>query len=85
LAILERLIRGRLGTKVYQVSLGGFDTHRSQQSYHPELIQTLATAIKATFTRLGQDADRVMMMTFSEFGRQVTENGTMVATSTVHR
>ncbi len=75
LAIVERLIRGRLGTKVYQVSLGGFDTHRAQQDYHPELLQTLSTAIKATFTRLGQDADRVMMMTFSEFGRQVTENG----------
>jgi len=75
MAIVERLIRGRLGTKIYQVSLGGFDTHRAQQDYHPELLQTLSTAIKATFTRLGQDANRVMMMTFSEFGRQVTENG----------
>jgi len=72
LSIVGRLIKGGLRTKVYQVSLGGFDTHRTQQNYHPALLQTLSSAIRTTLEGLGQDADRVMMMTFSEFGRQVT-------------
>ncbi|MBK6621317.1 MAG: DUF1501 domain-containing protein [Saprospirales bacterium] len=78
------LISGGLKTKIYTVSLGGFDTHSDQtvedhpkQGKHSELLETLSGAIKAfqdDLVALGVE-DRVMGMTFSEFGRQIRSNG----------
>jgi len=71
-----RLIKGGLKTKVYMVSLGGFDTHAGQEGVHPDLIQALSKAISAFHTDLGADGNRVLTMTFSEFGRTVVEKNT---------
>jgi uncharacterized protein (DUF1501 family) len=77
------LIAGGLQTKVYVVSLGGFDTHVSQQQLdpragsHPSLLAALSDAIgqfQYDMTQLGQD-DRVVGMTVSEFGRRPEQNG----------
>lgn len=77
------LIAGGLRTKVYVASLGGFDTHVTQQipndinGTHPSLLQRLSEAISEfmyDMIRLGQ-ADRVVGMTVSEFGRRPQENG----------
>jgi uncharacterized protein (DUF1501 family) len=38
LAIVARLIKGNLGTRVYMVSIGGFDTHSEQLDYHQALL-----------------------------------------------
>jgi len=75
-AMVARLIKGRLGTKIYLVTLGGFDTHAEQKNTHLGLLQKVSNAIRSTFLDLQStgDADRVMMMTFSEFGRTVSEN-----------
>jgi len=79
------LIAGGLRSRVYVVSMGGFDTHVTQQyagdvnGTHPMLLNRLSDAI-AQFTndmiRLGQ-ADRVVGMTVSEFGRRPHENGSL--------
>lgn len=77
LALLARLIKGNLGTKVYMISMGGFDTHGNQPLAHERLMSNLTIAIEAfyrdlTFTE--QDS-QVLSMTFSEFGRRIFENG----------
>ncbi|MGI9547194.1 MAG: DUF1501 domain-containing protein [Flavobacteriaceae bacterium] len=77
LALLARLIKGNLGTKVYMISMGGFDTHGNQPLAHERLMSNLSIAISnfyedLTFTE--QDS-KVLSMTFSEFGRRIFENG----------
>jgi uncharacterized protein (DUF1501 family) len=78
------LISGGLQTKVYVVTLGGFDTHSGQVDFadnptgqHANLLRILSDAI-ATFQKdlslLGLE-ERVMGMTYSEFGRQIRSNG----------
>lgn len=77
LAIVARLIKGGLQSRLYVVHHGGFDTHSNQNGSQPGLLQTLAEAASAFQTDLeagGRDED-VLTMTFSEFGRRVEENG----------
>ncbi|MEM8601281.1 MAG: DUF1501 domain-containing protein [Bacteroidota bacterium] len=77
LAAVARLIKGRLGTKVYVVTLGSFDTHVDQVNRHAVLYDQLGKGIRAFFDDLATTGDdrRVAMMTFSEFGRRINENG----------
>lgn len=83
LKIVARLISGGLKTRVYMVSLGGFDTHDAQVEdgdhtigEHATLLQYVSEAI-SSFVKdielLGLE-DRVLGMTFSEFGRRVISN-----------
>ncbi|NJB71762.1 uncharacterized protein (DUF1501 family) [Saonia flava] len=77
LALLAKLIKGNLGTKVYMISMGGFDTHGNQPQAHERLMSTLSVAIKDFYEDLActeQDTN-VLSMTFSEFGRRIFENG----------
>ena len=76
LAIVARLIAGGLSTRIYVVSLKGFDTHANQLGTHAGLLQQVADAIWAfqqDLDNLGL-SDRVIGMCFSEFGRRVYEN-----------
>ncbi|WP_420457498.1 DUF1501 domain-containing protein [Rubrivirga sp.] len=77
LAAVARLIKGRLGTRVYLVRLGSFDTHSGQQGRHEALLRTLGASVSAFYRDLAAsgDAERTLTMTFSEFGRRVAENG----------
>ncbi|MBX2902866.1 MAG: DUF1501 domain-containing protein [Chitinophagales bacterium] len=82
LKIVAKLISGGLKTKVYWVSLNGFDTHAAQvetdttQGTHATLLQTLSDAVKAFHDDLQQMGlgDRVVSMTYSEFGRRIISN-----------
>lgn len=76
LALVARLIKGGLQTKLYMVSLDGFDTHAVQQESHPFLLFQVANAVKAFYEDLGTGgvAHRVLSMTFSEFGRRIEQN-----------
>ncbi len=76
LATVTRLIRAGLGTRIFYVSIDGFDTHGDQAETHADLLGQLGDAVGAFFeTQLGDDAKRVVLMTYSEFGRRVKENG----------
>jgi uncharacterized protein (DUF1501 family) len=79
LALVARLLRGGLGTRLFVVELDGFDTHASQPINHARLMDSLGTNVKAFFEDLsaGDIDDRVMAMTFSEFGRRIFQNGSM--------
>ena len=80
LQLVAQILTGGLGTQVMHVSIGGFDTHASQDTAgtnHPALLATVDAGIKAFYDDLvAHDiADDVTIMTFSEFGRRVRENG----------
>ncbi len=77
LAIVARMIKGSLGTKVYMVSIDGFDTHANQEEKHAELWEEISKNIALFYDDL-KSADlneKVLTMTISEFGRRVEENG----------
>ncbi|MFT5734621.1 MAG: hypothetical protein ACJA2W_000315 [Planctomycetota bacterium] len=77
LRLVGQLIRGGFGTRIYHVSLGGFDTHASQASVHGARMEQLNGALTA-FQRDLMDAGqskKVTTFVFSEFGRRVEENG----------
>ena len=77
LALLARLIKGNLGTKVYMISMGGFDTHGNQPLAHERLMSNLSIAVDNFYDDLAftQQDEKVLSMTFSEFGRRIFENG----------
>lgn len=77
LALLARLIKGNLGTKAYMISMGGFDTHGNQPLVHERLMTELSVAVNNFYEDLAftQQDDKVLGMTFSEFGRRIYENG----------
>jgi uncharacterized protein (DUF1501 family) len=76
LNIIARMIAGGLPTRVYYASQGGFDTHAGQINTHERLMSEFNDAVSAFVADLKQQGNfgRVLMMTFSEFGRRVQEN-----------
>ena len=76
LSLISRLIAGGLPTRVYYASQGGYDTHAGQANTHKRLLNDLATSLAAFCADLKAKGifDRVIVMTFSEFGRRVHEN-----------
>ena len=77
LQMVSAMIKGNLSTRVFYVSQGGYDTHAGQAPRHVRLMTELSEAMAAFQADLtGQgNADRVLTMAFSEFGRVVKENG----------
>ena len=75
--LIAGLIAREFGTRIFYVSLDGFDTHADQAPAHQRLLSDLAAGIGDFFRELKEtgNADRVRVMTFSEFGRRVKENG----------
>lgn len=73
---IASLIFSDINTKVYYVSLGSFDTHINQQAQQQRLFKEMNDAI-ASFTKDMKQNNRfrdVMLMSFSEFGRRVSQN-----------
>lgn len=76
LNLVARLIAGGMPTRVYYVSQGGYDTHSHQDGAHARLMGELGAALSAFSADLKAQGnfERVLTMTFSEFGRRVAEN-----------
>jgi uncharacterized protein (DUF1501 family) len=76
LRLVAKLIGGGLATRVFYVSQGGYDTHANQLPTQERLFRELGDAVKAFVQDLKAQGnlERVLMMTFSEFGRRVSEN-----------
>lgn len=84
LKTVARLIKGGSRTKIFLVNQANYDTHAAQAELdntstgvHATLLGDLADAIKAfhdDLTAMGLD-ERVLTVTFSEFGRKMRENG----------
>lgn len=86
LKTVARLIRGGIETKIYMVTIGGFDTHNAQNQAsgdiggrHTELLTQLSSAVDAFMADINTDSigDDVVGLTFSEFGRKAMQNGNL--------
>jgi uncharacterized protein (DUF1501 family) len=76
LKTIASLILSDINTKLYYVSLGSFDTHVNQDNQQKRLFTEFSDAIKAFSADLKKNNrfDDVLMFTFSEFGRRVSQN-----------
>ena len=86
LKTVAKLISGGLPSKVYLVSIGGFDTHDSQneengniQGKHYNLLSEVSSSVEAFVKDLNEQSigDDVIGLTYSEFGRKAKENGNL--------
>ncbi len=82
LKCVANLIRAELGIRIYYTEqgggeIGGFDTHAGQALNHGALLRELSESVAAFVEDLRHDGllDSVLVMTFSEFGRTLSENG----------
>ena len=76
LKTVSELIQSDTRTRVYYVSISGFDTHVNQMGQQERLLRQYAEAVKAFMDDM-KSANRqndVLVMTFSEFGRRVKQN-----------
>jgi uncharacterized protein (DUF1501 family) len=76
LKLVAKLIGGGLPTRIYYVSQGGYDTHTNQLATQQRLLKELGDSVHAFVEDMKAQGNlqRVLVMTFSEFGRRVAEN-----------
>jgi uncharacterized protein (DUF1501 family) len=76
LELIAKIIKADFGTRIFYTAHDGFDTHANQLGTHAALLNELSDSIAAFHDDLGDAgvADRVAVLTFSEFGRRVREN-----------
>lgn len=74
---ISKLIRSGRQTKVYYCSQGGYDNHANQPWEHASLLGTFDSALNAFLSDMRDSGNlhKVLVLTFSEFGRRVEENG----------
>ncbi|HMC64944.1 MAG TPA: DUF1501 domain-containing protein [Gemmataceae bacterium] len=77
LKLAAQLISAELGARIFYVSIDGFDTHANQLNAHANLLREVSDAMTAFYKDMAARGhkDRILMMTFSEFGRRPYENG----------
>jgi uncharacterized protein (DUF1501 family) len=77
LKLAAQLINADLGARIFYVSIDNFDTHANQLNTHANLLRQLSDSITAFYQDMSAwgHKDRILMMTFSEFGRRPYENG----------
>ncbi len=77
LSAVSQLLAADLDFRIFYVRLGSFDTHSGQLDQHASLLQDLGDSLAAFYADLDRKgfANQVLTMTFSEFGRRVSENG----------
>jgi uncharacterized protein (DUF1501 family) len=75
---IAQLIKAGVGLEIAFTDIGGWDTHVNEGNARGQLsnlLQQFSSGIAALYTDLGQRMDDVVIMTMSEFGRTVRENG----------
>jgi uncharacterized protein (DUF1501 family) len=67
----------RIGTRIFWVQTGGYDTHAAQSGTYANLMTTLNDGLYAFYRDLGNQGllNDTLILQFSEFGRRVVENG----------
>jgi uncharacterized protein (DUF1501 family) len=77
LELVARLVKAGSPTRVYGVSLGGFDTHANEKETHARLLGDVDEAVSAFFRSLegSPQGAKVVLVAYSEFGRRVAANG----------
>jgi uncharacterized protein (DUF1501 family) len=77
LLLIAQIINANLGARILYITFGGFDNHATENSDHDPLLTNVSAGIKAFFDDLDAHgkAHDVLLMTWSEFGRRVQDNG----------
>ncbi len=77
LKIVAKLLKAGVGARVFYTQQSGYDTHSQQAFTHATLLGEFAAAVAAFFADLKASKldERVTLMSFSEFGRTIKENG----------
>ena len=77
LAQVDKMITNGMHLPVYKVTLDGFDTHANQRDVHNNLMNHLGSGLSSFVKSMKHHKlwDNVMVVTYSEFGRRVRENG----------
>jgi uncharacterized protein (DUF1501 family) len=77
LKLIAQVLTANLGLRVAYVSTGGWDTHSTQLTTMQTLLTGLSQALTAFYKDISAKGflNKVMIMTTSEFGRRVKENG----------
>src|SRR5438477_8936 len=77
LRLVAQVIAGNLGTRLFSVSMGGYDTRANQKPTQDKNLAQLGDALDAFMQDLANihQQDNVVIMSFSEFGRRVKQNG----------
>jgi uncharacterized protein (DUF1501 family) len=75
--LAAQIANSNLNPKIVYVELGGFDTHANQKGQQGDLLKTLSDGVAAFYQDMSDKgrANDTLIMTFSEFGRRVQENG----------
>jgi uncharacterized protein (DUF1501 family) len=76
---IAQLLKANLGVEAAFTDIGGWDTHQNQGSVNGQLANCLrdfSQGISAFWTDMGSDAENVVLVTMSEFGRTAQQNGT---------
>ncbi|MFG3701489.1 DUF1501 domain-containing protein [Micromonospora sp. NPDC047620] len=76
LALVSRCVEAGVPTRVYSVSLGGFDTHAGERVWQETLLRHLDEALTGFVDRMARSeaGRRVTVVVYSEFGRRVRAN-----------
>jgi uncharacterized protein (DUF1501 family) len=77
LKLVAQVIVNDLGTRIFYVQIGGFDTHANQPEEHAELLTRVGDGLAAFYADVKNAgrAEDLLVVAFSEFGRRVKENG----------
>ncbi|PYQ34816.1 MAG: hypothetical protein DMF55_08680 [Acidobacteria bacterium] len=77
LLLIAQIINANLGARILYITYGGFDNHATENSDHDPLLTNVSAGIQAFFDDLDAHgkAHDVLLMTWSEFGRRVADNG----------
>ena len=76
---IAQLLKANLGVEAAFTDVGGWDTHQNQGGVHGQLadcLRNFSQGISAFWTDMGNDAENVVVVTMSEFGRTAPQNGT---------
>lgn len=79
LKLAAQIITSSLNPQIVYLQIGGFDTHANQKDTQANLLKTVSDGISAFYKDMDSKnkANDTVIMTFSEFGRRVKENGSL--------
>lgn len=73
---IAQLIKANIGLEIAFTDIGGWDTHTGQKPRLNQLLKEFSSGLAALYQDLGNKMQEVVIVTMSEFGRTVRENGT---------
>jgi uncharacterized protein (DUF1501 family) len=74
---IARLIKADAGVEVAFADIGGWDHHGNENSQLPNMLRQFSQSLAAFVRDMGDRMENIVLVTMSEFGRTVAENGNL--------